>query len=204
MVGATAGSNVWVVRGTRARRWLRSWRELQTATRFRKLPRCLRSLYNSSLPSFSSRLRVGRLPLLTVSQSSRDAANPLLPGLASERRTRTWTPGPDPARDGRRTVVERNGRVKNMATLDWSQCPAVESIPGKVSGAWVFKDTRMPVSAVFENLESGATINEIMEWFDVTREQIVAVLEFAARSLDPPNLLTPESRSVTPVDAHSV
>ena len=91
-----------------------------------------------------------------------------------------------------------------MATLDWSQCPAVESIPGKVSGAWVFKDTRMPVSAVFENLESGATIDKIMEWFDVTREQIVAVLEFAARSLDPPNLLAPESRSVMPVDAHSV
>ena len=40
-----------------------------------------------------------------------------------------------------------------MATLDWSQCPAVESIPDKVSGAWVFKDTRMPVATVFENLE---------------------------------------------------
>ncbi len=61
-----------------------------------------------------------------------------------------------------------------MAALDWSQCPAVESIPGKRSGAWVFKDTRMPVSTVFENLEklSGASIEEIMEWFDVTREQI--------------------------------
>ena len=55
-----------------------------------------------------------------------------------------------------------------MAILDWSQCPAVESIPGKVSGAWVFKDTRMPVSTVFENLEAGATIEEIMEWFHVT------------------------------------
>ncbi len=72
-----------------------------------------------------------------------------------------------------------------MASLDWSQCPAVESIPGKVSGAWVFKDTRMPVSIVFENLEAGATIDEIMEWFHLTREQIVSVLEFAARSLDP-------------------
>ena len=72
-----------------------------------------------------------------------------------------------------------------MAILDWSQCSAVESIPGKVSGAWVFKDTRMPVPIVFENLESGASIDEIMEWFDVTREQIVRVLEFAARSLDP-------------------
>jgi uncharacterized protein (DUF433 family) len=73
-----------------------------------------------------------------------------------------------------------------MATLDWSQCPAVESIPGKVSGAWVFKNTRMPVSLVFENLEAGAAIEEIAEWFHLTREQIVAVLEFAARSLDPP------------------
>ncbi len=73
-----------------------------------------------------------------------------------------------------------------MASLDWSQCAAVESIPGKRSGAWVFTNTRMPVSAVFENFESGATIDEIMEWFGVTREQIVAVLEFAARSLDAP------------------
>jgi len=88
------------------------------------------------------------------------------------------------------------------ATLDWSQCPAVESIPGKRSGAWVFKDTRMPVSTVFENLESGATIDEIMEWFSVTREQVVAVLEFAARSLDaPPPVQQPAAQTV---DAHSL
>jgi uncharacterized protein (DUF433 family) len=67
----------------------------------------------------------------------------------------------------------------------WSQCPAVESIPGKVRGAWVFKGTRMPISIVFENLEAGATIEEIAEWFHLTREQIVAVLDFAARSADP-------------------
>jgi uncharacterized protein (DUF433 family) len=73
-----------------------------------------------------------------------------------------------------------------MAALDWSQCPAVESVPGKLSGAWVFRDTRMPVSIVFENLESGASIDEISEWFHLTREQIQAVIEFAARSLDPP------------------
>lgn len=83
--------------------------------------------------------------------------------------------------------------------LDWSHCPAVESIPGKVSGAWVFKNTRMPVSTVFENLESGATIAEIMEWFDVTREQIVSVLEFAARSLDAPEPIVSQDR--TTVDA---
>jgi uncharacterized protein (DUF433 family) len=72
--------------------------------------------------------------------------------------------------------------------LDWSQCSAVESIPGKVSGAWVFKGTRMPVSTVFENLAAGATVDEIMEWFEVSREQISAVLEFAARSLETPVL----------------
>lgn len=70
--------------------------------------------------------------------------------------------------------------------LDWSQCPAVESIPGKVSGAWVFRGTRLPVAPIFENLEAGASIEEITEWFDVTPEQIKAVLEFAARSLDAP------------------
>jgi len=73
-----------------------------------------------------------------------------------------------------------------MAALDWSQCPAVESVPGKVSGAWVFRGTRMPVATVFENLEAGLTIDEIIEQFDVTREQITAVLEFAARSLEAP------------------
>jgi uncharacterized protein (DUF433 family) len=73
-----------------------------------------------------------------------------------------------------------------MASLDWSQCPAVESVPGKLGGAWVFRDTRMPVSLVFENLELGATIEDIMEWHHLSREQIVQVLEFAARSPDPP------------------
>ena len=88
-----------------------------------------------------------------------------------------------------------------MAVLDWSQCAAVESVPGKRGGAWVFKETRMPVSTFFENFESGATIDEIMDWFDVTREQIVAVLEFAARSLDAPPV---DSESLTPVDANSL
>ena len=73
-----------------------------------------------------------------------------------------------------------------MPALDWSQCPAVESIPGKVSGAWVFRSTRMPAAIVFQNLEAGATVEEIMEWFDLTREQITAVLDFAARSLEAP------------------
>ena len=72
-----------------------------------------------------------------------------------------------------------------MANLDWSQCPAVESVPGKVSGAWVLKGTRMPVSVIFENLEAGANIDNIMEWYDgLDREQIKAVIKFAARSLD--------------------
>jgi uncharacterized protein (DUF433 family) len=68
--------------------------------------------------------------------------------------------------------------------LDWSQCAAVESIPAKLGGAWVFRGTRMPVARVFENLEDGMTIKEVIEQFDVTPEQVKAVLEFAARSLD--------------------
>lgn len=88
-----------------------------------------------------------------------------------------------------------------MAALDWSQCPAIESVPDRRSGAWVFKDTRMPVATVFENLEAGATIEEIMEWFDVTREQVVTVLEFAARSLDAP---PPVNQSPNSIDAHSL
>ena len=73
-----------------------------------------------------------------------------------------------------------------MAILDWSKCAAVASVPGRLNGAWVFRDTRMPVFAVFENLEAGASVEEIIEQFDVTREQINAVLEFVARSLDAP------------------
>ena len=68
--------------------------------------------------------------------------------------------------------------------LDWSKCTVVESIPGKRSGVWVFRDTRTPVSVVFDNLEAGASINEIMEWFHLSHEQVAAVIEFAARSLD--------------------
>jgi uncharacterized protein (DUF433 family) len=55
------------------------------------------------------------------------------------------------------------------ATLDWSQCPAVESVPGRLSGAWVFRDTRLPVATVIENLED-LSVDEVMEQFDVTRE----------------------------------
>ena len=68
-----------------------------------------------------------------------------------------------------------------MAELDWSRCPAVESIPGKVGGAWVFRDTRLPVATALENLED-LSIEEVMDQFDVTREQIAAVLEFVAQN----------------------
>jgi uncharacterized protein (DUF433 family) len=68
--------------------------------------------------------------------------------------------------------------------LDWNNCRAVERNPEKVSGAWVFKDTRVPVRALFENLEGGATINDFLEWFPgVERDQVEAVLEFAEASL---------------------
>ena len=70
------------------------------------------------------------------------------------------------------------------SSLDWSQCPVVESIPGKVSGAWVFRGTRVPVSAIFENLKT-SPIEEILENFHVTREQVQSVLDFAARSTQP-------------------
>ena len=86
-----------------------------------------------------------------------------------------------------------------MTGLDWSQCPAVESIPGKVSGAWVFRDTRLPVVTVIENLED-LSVEELMEQFDVTREQITAVLEFVAQSL---KVSVPPAQDPVHVDAHS-
>ena len=68
---------------------------------------------------------------------------------------------------------------------DWSTCTAIESNPGKVSGAWVFRGTRVPVTALFNNLKDGATIEEFMEWFPgVTRRQIEAVLTHQMQSLE--------------------
>ena len=68
--------------------------------------------------------------------------------------------------------------------LDWNQCVAVERAPERVSGAWVFKGTRVPVRALFENLEEGATVDDFLQWFPgVTREQALAVLAHAEQSL---------------------
>jgi uncharacterized protein (DUF433 family) len=94
-------------------------------------------------------------------------------------------------------ILKKGAQI--MANLDWSQCPAVESIPGKVSGAWVFKDTRLPVATVIENLED-LSVEEVMEQFDVTRGQITAVLDFVAQSLRE-SVPAPPS---TFADAHSL
>jgi uncharacterized protein (DUF433 family) len=68
--------------------------------------------------------------------------------------------------------------------LDWGMCKEVERIEGKVSGAWVFRGSRVPVRALFENLESGASIDDFLKWFPgVTLEQVIAVLAHAEQSL---------------------
>jgi uncharacterized protein (DUF433 family) len=68
--------------------------------------------------------------------------------------------------------------------LDWADCSSVERTEEKVSGAWVFRGTRVPVRALFENLESGATVDQFLQWFPgVTAEQVAAVLEHTERSL---------------------
>ena len=70
---------------------------------------------------------------------------------------------------------------------DWSTCPAVERNPKKISGAWAFTGTRVPVSALFENLESGATVNQFVEWFPGVKEwQVAAVLQHVAEDLKVP------------------
>ena len=70
--------------------------------------------------------------------------------------------------------------------MDWSSCPVVERDPEKVSGSWLFRDSRVPVAALFENLEGGASIDDFLLWFPgVTREQVEAVLEYTIESLKP-------------------
>jgi uncharacterized protein (DUF433 family) len=67
--------------------------------------------------------------------------------------------------------------------IDWSSCPAVERDPARMSGAWVFKGTRVPIAALFENLEDDASVHQFLEWFPgVSLEQARSVLEHAARS----------------------
>jgi uncharacterized protein (DUF433 family) len=68
--------------------------------------------------------------------------------------------------------------------LDWSTCEAVEHDPERVSGSWVFRGTRVPVAALFENLEGGASVADFLSWFPgVTKEQVEAVLEHTVQSL---------------------
>src|SRR5437016_11668001 len=97
--------------------------------------------------------------------------------LVEQRPFKAWVAGSNPA------ALTTCLGVLAMASLDWSQCPAVESVPGKVSGAWVFRGTRMPVQTVFENLEAGMSVDEITEVFDVTAKEVKAVLHFASESL---------------------
>ena len=76
------------------------------------------------------------------------------------------------------------GKHTMYTMLDWSSCIDVERSEGKVSGAWVFRGTRVPVRALFENLEAGATIDQFLEWFPgVTLDQVVGVLTHAEQSL---------------------
>ena len=72
-----------------------------------------------------------------------------------------------------------------MTIADWETCPAVESVPGRLSGAWVFKDTRVPVSSLFANLAEGATVEDFLDWFPgVEAWQVKAVLEHEVKHLD--------------------
>lgn len=78
------------------------------------------------------------------------------------------------------------GGIRISIMFDWSDCPQVAASPDTVGGAFVFRGTRVPVKALFENLEDGATVDEFLQWFPgVGRQQVDAVLEFAAHSLEP-------------------
>lgn len=74
--------------------------------------------------------------------------------------------------------------TRKYVGMEWSNCKAIERDPAKVSGAWVFRGTRVPVQALFENLDAGATVDDFIEWFPgISREQIDEVLMFASNSL---------------------
>ena len=78
--------------------------------------------------------------------------------------------------------------------IDWAKCPAVESRPGKLGGKWVFRASRVPVEILFANLSAGATVDELLDWFEgITREQVAEVLEFVAKESQAPNPPGPEA-----------
>jgi len=79
-------------------------------------------------------------------------------------------------------VAGKKAEGQSQTMNDWSTCPAVERDPQKVSGAWVFRGTRVPVSALFENLEDGAQLSDFVAWFpDVSVQQAHAVLEHTVK-----------------------
>ena len=87
---------------------------------------------------------------------------------------------------GERELRVVGSRYRMSTMFDWSDCSEVTASPETVSGAFVFRGTRVPVKALFENLEDGATVDDFLQWFPgVGREQVDAVLEFAAHSLEP-------------------
>ena len=111
------------------------------------------------------------------------------------------SPGGGNGKGGDQTSLLPQASARALPWMPPSRALPPQALMATQKPEFPFKDTRMPVSTVFENFESGASIEDIMEWFDVTREQIVAVLEFAARSLDgPPSA----NRPMTSVDAHSL
>ena len=80
-----------------------------------------------------------------------------------------------------------HSRIKPSGARDWRACPAVERTSGKVSGAWVFRGTRVPLRALFENLRDGASIEDFLNWFPgVQREQVETVLDFELKALTLP------------------
>jgi uncharacterized protein (DUF433 family) len=85
------------------------------------------------------------------------------------------------------TCGTRSSLHESSVMLDWSDCPAVERNRAKLSGAWAFRGTRIPLSALFENLEDGATVEQFLSWFPgVARDQVDVVLEHAARKRSAP------------------
>ena len=66
---------------------------------------------------------------------------------------------------------------------DWSDCPVVERIAGKVSGAWIFVKSRLPLYVLYANLAAGATIEEFVDWYEIGKDKVVAVLGYQAKAL---------------------
>ncbi len=166
-----------------AQRHIRSWRVLIPP---REEQRCIVNKIKDTEKATNNAVKGVRAELSLLHEYRTRLIADVVTGKLDVREAAAALPDDTNLSGNDRAEVEDDAGIETEALemTDWHTCPAVERKPGKVSGAWVFAGTRIPLSALYENLASGATIDEFVEWFPgVDEQQVRAVLEHEAKAL---------------------